>query len=358
LVGSLEIDRVEVELRRLARPFPRDTNFVLDEVNYLLGRFLPAEVNEYVTRPRTGRGNSPQMDSAIRTRLLDEVVWPFLNWKRSNGIRDFHDVALSMLAADPRTLFDVVVIDEAQDFSANQLRAVLRHSAPNATITIVTDNTQRIYPRGAAWAEAGIAIAPQRSFRLSVNYRNTREVATLAAALVSGLTLDDDSSVPNPTACSRSGEKPILLKGKYSQQLEYILSKLRTIDLDKETVGFLHLKGGGCFNFLRSTLRKNGFDFCELQGAREWPEDGPNIGLCTFHSAKGLEFDHVYMIGLAQRDASYGEEADDDRYESLRRLLAMGIGRARQTVIMGVKPTEALEVLNVVGDDVVEEVIL
>lgn len=352
--GPLDVRRCEIELGRLARPFPRDTNFVLDEVNYLLGRFPPADLDDYVARPRTGRGNSPQMDAEMRTRLLDEVVRPYIHWKQVNGIRDFHDVAVQMSQHNPTFLFDVVVVDEAQDFSANQLRAIMRHCASNATITIVTDTAQRIYPRGTSWAEAGVTISAQRSFRLTVNYRNTREIAELASAVAAGLPLDDDASLPDPESCDESGHPPVLLKGLYSEQVDWSLDRVADIDLENETVGFLHLKGGGYFNFLREKLRARGMAFCELQASREWPEDEANIGLCTFHSAKGLEFDHLFLIGLAQQDAAYGDELDDDRFEALRRLVAMGIGRARKTVVLGTKPSEALSLLDDIDEDLIE----
>ncbi|MCE6073843.1 UvrD-helicase domain-containing protein [Agrobacterium vitis] len=354
ITGPIEVKSCENELRRLAQRLPRDINFVLDEVNYLLGRFPPANLDDYIVRARTGRGNSPQMDTGMRTRLLNEVVRPYIQWKQTNNIRDFHDIAVQMSQHNPTFLFDVVVVDEAQDFSANQLRAIMRHCAPDATITIVTDTAQRIYPRGTSWAEAGVTISAPRSFRLNVNYRNTKEIAELASAVAAGLPMDDDASVPDPKTCEESGKLPVLLKGLYSDQVKWSLDYLAAIDLKNETVGFLHLKAGHYFDYLRKELQAKGMAFCELQGSREWPEGEANIGLCTFHSAKGLEFDHLFLIGLAQKDALYGNEPDDDRFEALRRLVAMGIGRARKTVVLGAKPSEALLLLNDIDESLIE----
>ncbi len=75
----------------------------------------------------------------MRQRLLDEVIHPLLRWKAQHDHRDFHDLALSMAETQPHARYDVIVVDEAQDMSANQLRAIRRHAAPDATITIVTD---------------------------------------------------------------------------------------------------------------------------------------------------------------------------------------------------------------------------
>jgi superfamily I DNA/RNA helicase len=354
--GSLPIKAIENQISYLSQSFPRDIAFVVDEVHYVLGRFRADALDDYLAAQRTGRGASPQMDRGMRQRLLDEVIRPLLKWKAASGYKDFHDLAASMAEAEPEAFYDVIVVDEAQDLSANQLRAVLRHAAADATITIITDSAQRIYPRGAPWAEAGLMVPSNRSFRLTRNYRNTREIAALAASIARGISIDDDGSLPDPSVCERSGDKPVFLKGLFNRQLAYALARLASIDLKNETVGFLHLKGGGWFGDVRTALRQAGYDYCELQGVNEWPEGDANIGLCTLHSAKGLEFDHVFMIGLAQAHTSYGSAADDDRYESLRRLLAMGVGRARKTVCLGTKPSEALAVLDVIDPALVEEV--
>ncbi|MEN5275687.1 UvrD-helicase domain-containing protein [Brucella sp. TWI432] len=355
-IRFVEVEQCEARLRGLARNFPRELNFVLDEVNYVLGRFPVESIGLYLQRARTGRGTSPQMDAASKQQLLDEVIFPYLEWKAANNLRDFHDLANLMCSLDPHSLFDIVVIDEAQDFSANQLRAVIKHAAEDAIITIVTDSAQRIYPRGTTWAEVGINLNPQRSHKLTVNYRNTKAIARVARSISNGLPIDDDSSIPDPEACEIEGDKPTLLKGIYRDQIAWTLHYLRSLDLENETVGFLHLKGGGCFSFLRRALNSEGFGYCELQGARDWPIDAPNIGLSTFHSAKGLEFDHLILLGLAEEHAIYGEEDDDDRFNSLKRLLAMGVGRARKSLIIGIKPEEELVVINSIDPELFEVV--
>jgi superfamily I DNA/RNA helicase len=354
--AGLDIREAENKLLQLAAPFPRDRTFVLDEVRYVLGRFSEAELGQYPSCQRTGRGNSPAMPALVRQRLLDEVIKPYIEWKTSSGVRDFTDLANAMALADPEVTYDVIVVDEAQDLSAIQLRCVARHSAPDAAITIVTDTAQRIYPRGTVWAETGLPVTANRSFRLTQNYRNTREIASLAASVANGLLVDDDGSIPNPTLCTRSGEKPTFIWGTFPEQAEWVVGKLKAIDLEQETVGFLHLKGGGWFDCLRSTLTDNGLDFCELQGVGTWPEHGSNIGISTFHSAKGLEFDHVFMIGLTQQNASYGEGDDDDRLLSLRRLVTMGIGRARNSLVVGMERGDELRLLDDIDRSLIDEI--
>ena len=58
------------------------------------------------------------------------------------------------------------------------------------------------------------------------------------------------------------------------------------------------------------------------------------------HSTKGLEFDHVLLPGLNQEVTPHGAEEGHGTLDSLRRLLAMSIGRARKSVSVGYKPGE------------------
>lgn len=173
-------NQLAAALLRLGHHLGFSKRFLIDEVDYALGRFAPDAIGEYVQRDREGRGLSPRVDKA---RLLTQVLQPYLAHKRRVGMFDWHDLAI---AAGHVTspLYDVVVVDEAQDFSANQIRAVLAHRAPDASITFVLDTVQRIYPRFYTWREVGLDA--QRfvlNTRLKQNRRNTRQIAALPGPL-------------------------------------------------------------------------------------------------------------------------------------------------------------------------------
>ena len=87
-------------------------------------------------------------------------------------------------------------------------------------------------------------------------------------------------------------------------------------------------------------LSRRSIPYCELTQRREWPNGPEQVALSTIHSAKGLEFDHVLMPGLSQIVTPHGDEDGDGTLDSLRRLVAMGIGRARRTVMLGYKRGE------------------
>ncbi len=340
LCGPREIIDQSVMRRLLkAAGFAVHLDYFMDEVQYILGRFQADDRNRYLSVRRTGRGRAPAVIQHTRARLLDDVIAPYERIKDRRGAVDWNDIALDAGRATSQG-YDVVVVDETQDLSANQIRAVLAHLNPDHTTTFIVDAMQRIYPQAFLWREVGLRIRPQMVFMLKVNHRNTVEIAQFAASIVRGLPDEDDGVLPNPDACQRRGERPEIVVGKYSAQMKHMLDRVQPFLAAGDSVAILQPRGGGWFDYVRATLRSQQISFCELIRQRNWPTGPEQIALSTIHSAKGLEFDHVLLPGLNQEVTPHGTEEGDGTLDSLRRLLAMGIGRARKTVSVGYKSGE------------------
>lgn len=331
-----------------------DINFAREEVEYALGRFQPAELGSYLSARRDGRGISPRVERPTRELIVNDIIYPYSLWKIAKEELDWNDLAVC-LAARPNQKYDLVIADEAQDLSANQIRAILSQLKADYSLTFVLDTVQRLYPRGFSWAEIGLAVRPENIHRLHKNYRNTIQIARFAEPIVRGLAIDDDATLPDFSRCERNGATPIVLKGKCSQQLNYAINYVREqVNLDQESVAFLHPLGW--FGLHRAKLAEANLPFVEITRKSDWPTGTENIVLSTFHSAKGLEFDHVIMLGLNAEVLRHGNGDDDDRLTMLRRLLAMGVGRARRSVILGYKPSEASALISYLDPTTFQEV--
>ena len=346
LVGGVSVlgrEQVAAMLRpHLAAVVPAERrDFFVDEVGYVLGRFVPGGMSDYLDVIREGRGKAPRVGRRLRQRLLDDVLPAYEAAKTERGRIDWNDLALLAADAEPDRLYDVVIVDEAQDFSANQVRAVQRHLHDQHTTTFVLDAVQRIYPQFFRWSEVGIPARPENIHTLRQNYRNTVAIAAFARPLVEGIDVEDDGTLPDFSACDRPGERPLVVAGRYSEQLRVMLDRLeRTANLDSESVAILQPRGGGWFDEARRVLRRRGIGFCELTRENEWPSGPENVALCTIHSAKGLEFDHVLLPGLSRQVTPHGPDEGDAELERLQRMLAMAVGRARESVMLGYKPGE------------------
>lgn len=315
--------------------------YILKEVDYLLGRFEPENLENYITFERTGRGVLPRVDRNLRRRILDEVVTPYLHWLDEQGTKDWNELSISMKRDIETIGYDIIVVDECQDFSANQLRAIKHHLAPDHTITFVIDTVQRIYARGFTWAEAGFDVRPERIHPLYTNHRNTVEIAAFAAGILNGVGVDGDGALPNLNAASEHGPLPHILLGRYADQATWSAEYIKEyINLEEESVAFLKPQAGKWFDQIRATLSYNNIGFVDITREREWPEGPENVALSTFHSAKGLEFDYVFIIGFNEENTHFAEEDVDDQVLVLRRLLAVAVARARKAVIIGYKPGE------------------
>lgn len=347
LLGRLILDqhpRDDQLLAFAANGFPWRDEFLLGEIDYVLGRWLPDERAQYLTAERTGRGAAPRVGRPLRERLLGQVIEPYALWKAERGLMDWSDLAVALALKRATAPYDVIVVDETQDFSANQVRAIVNHIAEEFVCTFIRDTTQRIYPNFFVWRDVGVDFGPtnRRSRRLRNNYRNTREIAAFARPLVAGTQSLEDAALPDFTGCTREGRKPVVLRGLYSAQLDWTIDYLRSDAIGQDdTVAFLHPKGGGWFRLLRNRLDAEGLAWTSLTREAEWPEGDEQIALSTMHSAKGLEFDHVIILGYNAEVVQHGEGEDDDLLDTQRRLLAMAIGRARDSVVLGYKPTDA-----------------
>lgn len=346
LVGNLDIlDRgvTAAWLRPLLTSVgvrPDHLDFFIDEVEYVLSRFEPDRLQDYLVVRREGRGAAPRIDRALRQRLIAEVVTPFQARKATQGVADWNDLAIEAMGADGPE-YDVVIVDEAQDFSANQVRALMSHLASDHSTTFVMDAVQRIYPRYFTWSEVGISFRPREIYRLASNYRNTAEIAAFARPLVESLPLEDDGTLPDFTTCVTTGSLPKVVVGRYSSQIEFMLDEiLAGVDLTRESVAILQPRGGGWFDYARAILHRRGISYCELTRVSEWPTGPEAFALSTIHSAKGLEFDHVLMPGLNRQVTPHGDDEGDASLDRLRRLIAMGAGRARRSLMVGYKPGE------------------
>ncbi|MBC8950016.1 3'-5' exonuclease [Xenorhabdus sp. TS4] len=332
-----------------------DLNFILDEIDYLRGRFLHSDLDRYLTIERTGRGLSPQVTRSTR-QILINIVREYVQYLEERKLDDWHTQCEKMISNSCLD-YDIIVVDETQDFSVNQIRAILNHLKEDYYLTFVIDTIQRLYPRGFTWAETGLDMRNATYYRLKENHRNTIEIATFAASITQGLTIDDDGSVSDFTQATRHGPKPIVCKGLYSQQVSYAIDYIRRhVDLETESVAFLKPKGGAWFNEIKKQLTNSRLSYITITKNKVWPRGSENIALSTMNSAKGLEFDHVIILGLSNTNMQHLDDENDDKLQQLKRLLAMAISRARESVVIGYKESEKSDLVNYFTNGTFDEV--
>lgn len=218
--------------------------------------------------------------------------------------------------------YDAVLIDEGQDFQPSWFRcAVLALKEPaQGDLVICYDENQNLYGATApVWSALGIR-AKGRTRRLKRNYRNTREIASVAHSFcVIRSDHDDDQpvSVPlSPDNCSRSGPWPRILQApsreaQIQRCLAIINDMLRgVLSVDGNP---LKVSAEDILVLTPSKQLKNAFAerlSAEMQG----------VDVSTIHAARGLQRRITIMIG-----------ADDIRD---RNLIYVGLTRPEELLVV------------------------
>lgn len=94
-----------------------------------------------------------------------------------------------------------------------------------------------------------------------------------------------------------------------------------------------------------------------LDRSEEEEEEANEVQLMTLHASKGLEFPHVYLIGMEEEILPHKSSIEEDNIEEERRLAYVGITRAEEslTIIVAKQRHKYGEMVNSVPSRFLEE---
>lgn len=329
------IDRAKSELRAEGvqnTVLDRSDQFIDDELEWIQQHGI-VDQQSYVSGSRTGR-NTTRVARADRPVIFN-LYKRYLTLRRQGGkLYDWCDVAstaYSELQSDKgERYYRHVVIDEGQDFSPEMLRSLSLAVPADGSLTFFGDIAQQIYGHRMTWRSAGLSA--RRIWRFEDNYRNTRQIAKLAIALAEMPHLPDDPDLVEPRSPAADGPPPA--KRRFSSEpneLEFVIDQGRRIART------------GTVAILFRTHKQIPSDLWNSDATRlhrrldSWPT-GPGLFYGTYHSAKGLEFDAVFLPLLSDRHWPHPPDVEaigeQDATTRAARLLYVGITRAKAGLIL------------------------
>ncbi|MCC6216749.1 MAG: ATP-binding domain-containing protein [Polyangiaceae bacterium] len=220
---------------------------------------------------------------------------------------------------DEVTLFDHLVLDEAQDFGAVELQVLLASVRSRTGVTIVGDSNQRIVPdaRFIGWdalaAELGVEGATVA--RLDVAHRSTAAILAVADALIGA-----------PPSGGRPGQLPSMTVVPTRAALVSTIAELAARALAESPSAHVCVvaRHAGAVRSLATELGAVlGNDTVRVGHNREFTF-APGVTVTNLLQVKGLEFDVVILVDPT--DASY-----PDTDEGRRHLYTM-VTRARDAL--------------------------
>lgn len=312
------------------------------------------------------RALAGRIEALLRRRGVDErvVVRTFHSWCQDMARSYQLDVPRSLqgdayftalAAATERGLasgrvpvgqYTALLIDEAHDFEEAWLRMATRLVDPQTqSLLVLYDDAQSIYQarrRRFSLASVGIE-ARGRTSVLRLNYRNTAEVLALAMhcadsllhgeAPAPGPADDDRLPLVEPASAGRRGPMPLLIEARdpaaEAELLAERIAALRAEGVALSDIAVV-LRNRVLMAAPERALRRRGIALQSMrdEAFRRFDWGADSVKLVTMHSAKGLEFPHVFVGGLQalpQHGAPWAEEL---------RLLYVAMTRATQALVL------------------------
>ena len=336
--------------RQISRLYPRDTvvtmrtpAHLLAEIDQVIRARALASLEDYQAVERVGRGIG--LDRQRHRPIVWHIYRQYQDELDRRGLFDWADLArLVQKHCNPLPMYDVVIIDEAQDLPPSDLRLATRLLPDYSglrSLTLLADPAQSIYYRGISWKEAGISIQG-RTRTLARNYRNTRQILAAARHIVDGC--EDlkaaDEFIP-PTSARRKGPKPALMQYNSVDASMRLLTDeiVRLCQSGNYRLGDIAVLARNK-NFLtrrvEKSLRNNNIQ-CRFFRDNDFHILENEVKLITMHSAKGLEYPVVFLVGLDDRYVPFIAETSATKIEDElqeRKLFYVSMTRASERLYL------------------------
>ena len=271
-------------------------------------------------------------------------------YPKGTGTREFDQLvgnALLKAIEDGKVkkgIYDAILIDEGQDFLTEWMQGLTQLLNPETdSLLFCYDPAQNVFCRSRPnWKTAGFKVQGKRPTELKTGYRNTVEILETAikfSKVDMQINKDADDSLQRPLfpiSTNRHGDKPRVSccnddKGLFDYILKEIRLCLETADCNYSDIAILYADKYFRYfppeKFYKAFCLEFGEDKISYVTKTQQHKNQLNllentVKLITIHSAKGLEFKVVFLIGLEAMPRHERQEEED------RSLTYTGITRA------------------------------
>ncbi len=302
--------------------------FLAAEWREVIVRFGLRERDDYLRRPRTGRGDRiGRTQKALAWRVLDAARAAMRDAGCAEPDQLAHDAA-ALLTEQPRlATYRAVLADEVQDFGVDGLR-LLRAAVPAGPddLFLVGDGHQRLYGAPVTLRSCGIEVRG-RSARLRLNYRTTESIRRVAHAALGNHTADDLDGGEDSLQGYRSLRSGVAPGWEWDDDRATSHQRIAELvdewaqDADPSSLCVAAPTRAEARE-LDTLLRARGLDTSPLDQPPR-----PGVRLSTFHRLKGTEFTRVVLASVCEGGLPRTDPAT-------RCLLYVAASRARDQLVL------------------------
>jgi hypothetical protein len=312
--------------------------YIREEIDWVRSALRTSEREAYLDTERTKRkGRTVPLSTTFREAVLQGAE----GWAAKMdvvGVRDLLALAqaVSERIAKVAPEYRCALVDEVQDFGNVELR-IVRALVTNGEndLFLAGDAAQAVTSKYQSLREIGIEIPSSRSRRLGLNYRNSREILSVAHAILKDHMTEEmqdreDLPILDPEYSQFSGSTPLLLEGSsLSEELS------ASIYLAKERIA-VSPNAKICIAVCGHShyeLSKYGAEIGlqVLDGSID--VDAGTIFLSDLEQTKGFEFDLVCIVNCSHGIIPDGTAPDSERFRDLARFY-VAMTRAKTDLVL------------------------
>lgn len=316
----------------------RPNQFFVEEITFMEKFGLSTET-EYQSAERIGRAGANIKRENRKWIFL--VYQKYLQLRQAVGLAyDWDDLALCVrdeLRRDPSPRrYSHIIVDEGQDFSPMMLQSLIEAVGEGGSFTFFGDVAQQIYGSRLSWRDSGIRTS--KIWRFDANYRNPESIVAFSKTIPQNRYWRQDSDMVESTFQIAKGPKPVLIhfpdkvrERKWIVKNALAFSRTGSVVIICRNRADLELFEYGlkCRNCVPIEIDRTTPGFASEK----------QVYLATYHAAKGLEFEHVFIPYLSadklpDPDVIEGAASEEDACADEIRLLYVAVTRSRNGLYM------------------------
>lgn len=343
-INEIKLKYKQVKISTLER----QVEIFVEEINWIEKMGICSLI-EYINAERIGRGKT-RIKREDR-KYFFEVYIKYLELRTKLGfLYDWDDIAITVrneLEKDKNErYYKHIIIDEGQDFSPVMIQSLVNSIPEDGSLTFFGDVAQQIYGNRYSWRDAGIKLGNSGIYKFKYNYRNSKEIWNFAKDITNMPYWKQDEDILEPMDVRAEGPMPLLIKFNNEESELGYLTFYAQVKEKNDKVAILVRDNEKVYKVLNALKSKKikcqKIDACMK---KDMNEDIICVG--TYHSAKGLEYDTVFLPFLNKNDLPPKDPIDihgkDYMLPNEIKLLYVAVTRAKTGLVMTYSERELTE---------------